>query len=271
MADATELAELKKLIQQQAYRIGVLEDVAEIRNLQHMYGYYLDKCHYTEVVELFTDDAIAMFHGGIWKGKEGVKRLYIGRFQAKFTAGRNGPIDGFLLDHPQLQDVIHVAPDRLTALFRGRSFMQAGRHSEYPADPNDKTAVPRQWWEGGIYENTFARASVNDPWRIHVFNYHPIWHGDFETGWAHTKPNYVPFPTVLYPEDPAGPDEMQDQEARYLWPETHTMPYHWLHPITGEARPSKEELRSVPMQVAIEQRDGLAAKKKQTNGANGSH
>ena len=47
---------------------------------------------------------------GCYKGKAGVRRLYIGRFQTNFTGGKNGPVHGFLLDHPQLQDIIDVAP-----------------------------------------------------------------------------------------------------------------------------------------------------------------
>ena len=40
-----------------------------------------------------------------------MRRLYIERFQTHFTQGHNGPRYGWLLDHPQLQMVIDVAPD----------------------------------------------------------------------------------------------------------------------------------------------------------------
>lgn len=64
---SSEIEELKQLIKSQNHRIGVLEDIAAIRNLQHAYGYYIDKCHYNEVVELFEDDGVVIFHGGIFK------------------------------------------------------------------------------------------------------------------------------------------------------------------------------------------------------------
>ena len=35
------------------HRLGVVEDELAIRRLQHAYGYYLDKCYYDEVVDLF--------------------------------------------------------------------------------------------------------------------------------------------------------------------------------------------------------------------------
>lgn len=94
--------------------------------------------------------------------------------------------------------------------------MQAGRHKDYALDEATR-AVPRQWWEGGIYENEFSRKSVNDPWQIQVLDYHPIWHADFDSGWGHTKPNYVPQLSVCYPEDPAGPDALLSDEERFLW------------------------------------------------------
>jgi acyl-CoA reductase-like NAD-dependent aldehyde dehydrogenase len=52
----------------------------------------------------------------------------------------------------------------------------------------------------------------------------PIWHGDFESGWANTPPEYVPFPKVTYPTDPTGPDELL--EGHWLWPtQDHAVPH----------------------------------------------
>ena len=45
-----------------------------VRRLQHAYGYYLDKCLYDEVVDLFSDSGEVRFMGGIFKGKAGVRR-----------------------------------------------------------------------------------------------------------------------------------------------------------------------------------------------------
>lgn len=134
-------------------------------------GYYLDKCHYEQVVDLFEEDGTVIFHGGIFKvsqtrlvrsgfaadavlqGKKGAERLYLGRFRDRFTGGRNGPVQGFLLDHLLAQDVITVSPDRLEARMRMRTLMSAGRHRDHPVDPATAPTVPRQWWEGGIYES----------------------------------------------------------------------------------------------------------------------
>lgn len=122
-------------------------------------------------------------------------------------------------------------------------------------------ALPR--FEGGIYENVFARDSVDEPWKIKVLNYHPCWHGTYEDGWAHTPAEYVPFPKVLFPEDPSGPDEVLPADEIFLWPDTHTMPFHYAHPVTGEAVPSKSDMRA--MSVA----DGAAQQAEKSASANG--
>ncbi len=169
-------------------RVTICEDEQAVRKLHHLYGYLIDKCLYREVVDLFTEDCEVHFFGGIYRGKAGAARLYIHRFQANFTHGNNGPIDGFLLDHPQHQDVVDIQPDGVTAFGRFRCTMQAGRHKDFAGD--DPRGA-RQWWEGGLYENVYKK--VDGVWRIHVLNYVPQWHADYETGWAHTRPNYVPF------------------------------------------------------------------------------
>ena len=65
-----------------------------IRNLQHAYGYYLDKCLYEEVVDLFAEDGQVIFIGGIYSGRPGIARLYTGRFRSRFAGGVNGPAPG---------------------------------------------------------------------------------------------------------------------------------------------------------------------------------
>lgn len=228
-----EIAELKKV----AYEAA---DIQAIRKLQHQYGYYLDKCLYQQVVDLFDENGTIVFFGGIYRGKPGLKRLYLDRFRKTFTGGRNGPIRGylmrwfptidnrFLLDHIQLQDVVDVSPDRSHAKARFRCFMQAGMHKSQPKIPH----LSSQWWEHGIYENEYIRDPKTGQWKIWWMNYRPQYHADFETGWANTRPNYVPFMTKTFPEDPTGPDELV--EHVYLWPDTEVVPFHYAHPITGE-------------------------------------
>jgi hypothetical protein len=211
-------------------RLGKVEDLLAIRNLQHAYGYYLDKCLYDEVVDLFAEDGEVIFIGGVYKGKKGAARLYAGRFRSNFANGKNGPSHGRLLDHPILQDVITVADDRLTAMARFRVLMQAGTHVSVATA---QTPV-RQWFEGGLYENDYVRS--DGVWKIKKLFYRAFWHGTLEHGWAYTPEDYVPNASVTYPEDPYGPDELL-QDAPRLWPDTTTFPFHYRHPVTGQSVP----------------------------------
>ena len=150
---------LKEQVERLSRQLGIVEDTNAIRKLQHAYGYYLDKCIYEEVVDLFAEDGEVYFNGGIFIGKnKGVRRLYIDNFSEGFTGKKNGPIFGFLLDHLQIQDIVDVAPDRKSAKGRFRTLMQAGAHvsSKSGEEAVKKGQEPMQWWEGGIYENEYV-------------------------------------------------------------------------------------------------------------------
>ena len=228
MDSEKRIEQLEAAVEALINRIGILEDVHAIRRLHHLYGFFIDKCLYDETVDLFAEDSEVRFMGGIFKGKAGARRLYVERFRKNFTNDMNGPVYGFLLDHPQLQDVVDVAPDRKTARARFRCMMQAGRHES----TTEEGTVPRQWWEGGMYENQYVRE--DGVWKIKVLDYNPVWHALFESGWAHTPPEFVPFFTTAYPEDPLGPDALAAEPHRVLWPETSVVPFHCPHPVTGK-------------------------------------
>lgn len=227
----SDISALEKRLDDLEARLTIREGELDVKKLQYLYGYLINKCMYDQVVDLFTDDGEVHFFGGIYRGKAGVRRLYVDRFRKSFTHNNNGPIDGFLLDHPQIQDIVTIMDDGVTAKLRGRSTMQAGRHVDYTDPSNPMTANPRQWWEGGLYENTYKKGA-DGKWRIHILNYFPHWHADFDKGWAYTQEQYVPFPKVCFPEDPIGPDELMD--AHWLWPTHKLLPFHMKHPITGE-------------------------------------
>ena len=220
----SDTAALLARIERLEHELGVQQDIEAIRKLQYTYGYFIDKSQYNEVVDLFAEDGDVWFLGGIYRGKAGVRRLYIERFQTTFTQGHNGPRYGWLLDHPQLQMVIDVAPDRKTATVRGRSMMQAGLHET--AEGNQ-----RAWWEGGIYDNRYVRE--DGVWKISRLGYFPFWHGTFADGWAKTPIDYIPFTKTLFPEDPLGPDAFVEPMTR-LWPATDIVPFPYPHPVTGE-------------------------------------
>ncbi len=220
----TDVADLKREMAGLKHELGMLQDAKAVRELQFKYGYYMDKCLFPAIVDLFADDAELYFMGGIYRGKAGARRLYGG------ATGMNGPADGLLFEHLIVQDIVEVAQDRKTARGRFRTFMQGGAHETNPSPP---PTIPSQFWEGGVYENVY----VNDGgvWKIKVFNYRVVWQADYDTGWAHSSVEslMVSAHTKTFPENPRGPDEIAADPAP-RWPKQGIHPFHYPHPVTGE-------------------------------------
>lgn len=216
-------SELLVRIAEPEHRLGPLEAARSVERLHYQYGYCLDKCYYAEVADLFTDeDPSVYFLRGLFKGKDGVRRLYTGRLGNRFADAANGPSYGRLLDHPQMQPVVTVAPDLLGAKARFRSIMQAGTHHTLKS--------PRQWWEGGVYENVYVRGG--ETWKIKLLNGRPVWRAEFDDGWMRADPDYDGYLSIPYPEDPYGPDEIVGDWQ--MFPEAETVPFHYTHPVTGK-------------------------------------
>jgi hypothetical protein len=227
MSELNELKTLRAQIDQLIRHVQRLEDINSIRHLQYTYGYFMDKGLYSEVVDLFAEDGTLSFMGGFYQGRESVRRLYEGRLRQTFTKGRNHPIYGMLADHMQLQGVIHVADDGLTAKGRFRAFLQGGVHKTMPDPPG---RLPRQWWEAGVYENEYVKEA--GVWKIRLLDYNLQWQAIYEEGWANTEIISTNFPAT-YPEDPAGPDVLREPPPK-LWPETYCVPFHYPHPVTKQ-------------------------------------
>jgi carotenoid cleavage dioxygenase len=193
-----------------------------VRTLQFKYGYYMDKCLFDDIVELFADDATLYFMNGIFRGKAGAQRLYGG------ATGMRGPAPGLLFEHIIAQDVVDVAPDRASARGRFRCFLQGGVHVSVRNPP---ARIPAQFWEAGIYENKYVRQ--DGVWKISVFDYRIVYQASYEDGWAHAPPGplLVSDYQRTWPEDPRGPDELRPSPPR--WPQTFVMPFHYPHPVTG--------------------------------------
>ncbi|KAK0935836.1 hypothetical protein LTR29_012617 [Friedmanniomyces endolithicus] len=218
-------------------RVDKLEAESEVRKLHFKYGYYLDKSISSDLprtLDLFANhpDTYVQFMNGRFKGRAGVKRLYIDRFSATFVKGRNGPVHGFLLDHLQAQDIVDYVPGTNPPKAKGRfrALMSAGTHESM-----EESGLPRglrQWWEGGLYENEYIKE--DGVWKIFRLRYYPFWHGVYDKGWQHTPPDYVPpFAKLVSDGDPLGPDEFVQNDER-LWPDTRVVPFHYTHPVTGE-------------------------------------
>lgn len=219
-------AELYAHIKQLTHRVDTLEDINAIRKLHFAYGYMIDYCRYEDVVNLFSETGEVLFLSGIYRGHDSIRRLYVTWFQDYFLKGREGPINGFLLDHFQMQDIITVSEDRQTAKGRFRTLLAGGVHETFPYRP---AGLPEQFYEAGIYENTYVRE--NGVWKIQRLDYIVEWQSEYEKGWTNTTAHLQPA-TKTYPEDPLGPDELLDIK-RPAWPDRAAIKYHYAHPVTG--------------------------------------
>ncbi|MPS69725.1 MULTISPECIES: nuclear transport factor 2 family protein [unclassified Novosphingobium] len=218
------------------HRVGELEDVNAIRRLHWAYGYYIDFNLPDQVAELFAEDGMVVFLSGEYVGHAGVKRLYGDWIQQRFTGGKPGPVNGLLLDHFQMQDVITVAPDRQTAKGRFRGMLFGGWHDDF--QDTREEIMPQQFMEAGIYENDYVRE--DGVWKIKRLDYMMQWQGDYEQGWAHTTSHLQPA-ALTFPEDPIGPDRLLPQSAhRPTWPYRHDVPMHFAHPRFGNVLAGQE-------------------------------
>ncbi|MEI9814443.1 MAG: nuclear transport factor 2 family protein [Acidobacteriota bacterium] len=123
--DAARLAQLTA-------RLNRMEDETAVQNLQHMYGYYMDRKHFDDVADLFAKD-------GTWNGKTNVPATLESLYGA--PAIRYGE----LFDHILLGTVTTVAPDGKTAAARSTELAQIGLINEFAR------------WEMGTYENRFVK------------------------------------------------------------------------------------------------------------------
>ena len=148
------MADLEARLATLEQRLGELEDINAIRRVHWAYGYYADFNRAEDIVQLFAADGVVVFLSGEYHGHAGVRRLYGTWFQNYFTQGVNGPVEGFLLDHFQMQDIITVAPDRQTAKGRFRGLLMGGSHETRTYKPEN---LPLQFLEAGLYENDYVR------------------------------------------------------------------------------------------------------------------
>ena len=226
MSDPDALAALESRVSSLTRQVARLQDTHAVRCLHFQYGYYIDKCLYEEAVALFSDRGEVRFLNGIYRGTAGLRRLYCNWFRRYFTGGANGPPRGLMFDHLMLQDVVDVAEDGLTARGRFRCLLQGGRHeSMRESIPN----FPQQFWEAGIYENTYVKEG--GIWKIRCLHYDMLWQADYHQGWANSDVHPTPM-TRAFPDDPNGPDELLPEAPR-TWPETRVVPFHYPHPVTG--------------------------------------
>ena len=198
-----------------------LQDHDDIENLQALYGYYFDRNLWDQVAGLFTEQ------GSYEHGQQGV---YAGRArirQALRLLGPDGPQDGWLNQYLQLQPVIDVAEDGLSAQGRWEGLMQLAR----PGTPGA--------WGLGVYENEYRKE--RGAWRIAKLHFYVTAVADYDLMWNRGALPLEGASAVLPPDRPP-------TEVYRALPGVYLPPFHYVHPVTGlpirtEPQPADSLLR----------------------------
>jgi ketosteroid isomerase-like protein len=196
---------------------GLVRDEHQIEVLQRTYGFLVDKNLWTQVADLFTDDGTLEIGGrGVFVGKARVLQYlqYLGR-----------PERGKLYDHTQMEPVVTVAPDGVTAKGRWRALI-------FGADVDKRM----DFLGDAIYENEYRKES--GVWKIAKLHAYFVLYTDFQRGWG------VTFWALTTPEVDLPPD--RKPSARYeIYPGDTFVPYHYK-PGNSWPEPALPGLQPVP-------------------------
>ena len=189
-----------------AHEVQLLKDENGVENLQRIYGFYIDKGMWTQAADLFsTDGTIEIGGSGIFVGQDRVLKYLQ-------SQGEEYPQPGRLNDRMQLQPVVHIAPDGLSAKGRWHLFAQEAVYGEYGR------------WGVGVYENDYVKE--DGVWKIQNLHAYNTMYTPYEDGWGKTAlPNTVP-------SDELPPD--REPSVEYAsYPAVFVVPFHYENPVTG--------------------------------------
>jgi len=148
-------------------RISVMNDEDKVRNLQHAYGYYMDRKMWDDVTDLFTaDGALSIANIGVYDGTKNIRR-------ALERSGPAGLTHGQLNELMQLDMAVAVEPGGIEARARGLEFGMLGE------------AEGTAFYTLAIFENRYVKQ--NDIWRIREMRIFPLMKTEYAQGWAKSQ------------------------------------------------------------------------------------
>ena len=191
-----------------------LAAVNAIENLQGSYGYYADKMLWDEVADLFADDGtLEIGPSGVYAGKESIRRYLM-----SLSGGQVGPLEGVLNDHFQLQPIVTLADDGLTAKGRWRLFLMTGVSGSGSGGN----------WGEGVYENEYVKE--NGVWKIRKLHWFASFVAPYEGGWLHADPKAI----EDYALGRGVPPDRPSSVSYEPYPGVFVPPFHYANPVTGQ-------------------------------------
>ncbi|KAH6663480.1 hypothetical protein B0J14DRAFT_256881 [Halenospora varia] len=147
-------------------RVERMNDEDEVRNLQHAYGYYVDRRMWSDVVDLFVSNSTAKIDGlGTYAGSSGVRQAMEKR------DGPEGLTQGFLNDRPIFDTIVEVLPGGQEAIARGLEVGMLGNANVHVGT-----------WEFSVFRNRFVKD--NGVWKMKELDITPLVAANYSTGWG---------------------------------------------------------------------------------------
>lgn len=201
-------------------KIQQQEDIEAIRRLAYSYGYFMDNALIDEVVDLFATkiDYCEISGYGLYRGRSGCEVIWKEIIGPGLQNEAGQHRFGLLVKHYLLKDVITIGKDGLVA--NGR-FDYIG-FSGALGVPN------RGLNQLGIYRMGFVKD--DGVWKINRFNL------SFDTSDFNDN-NWTMQPGIRCPrKNVPAPDDAH--VLYHPFPESATVPFHFPHPVTGNAIPA---------------------------------
>ena len=211
---AARVAALRARLASIETRTARVADVDAIENLQGSYGYYTDKMLWDEVLDLFADDGtLEIGPSGVYVGKDSIRRyLY------SLSGGKQGPLEGVLNEHFQLQPIVTVAPDGQSANARWRAFLMLGVYGSGSGGN----------WGEGTYENEYVKQ--NGVWKIRKLHWYTTFVAPYEGGWLNVNKKLVDDYALGRGVTPDRPPS----EAYAPYPGVYVPPFSFKNPVSGQ-------------------------------------
>jgi hypothetical protein len=214
-AEQDRLARLEAQVAALQTRLDELNDIEQINKLTRIYGYYLDKALWDELLPLFTDDCeVEISALGVYVGQRQLGVLFkqfLGQGPAK--SGPDGLLPGQLYNHMMLQGIVHVDPGGRSAKGRWRSFMQLAEFGKYGR------------WGEGVETFEYVKDDAGR-WRIHKMHFWRSFHTPYEESWATARSPKGGMQEAYPPDRPPSVDYDP-------YPGAFIAPFHYPNPVTG--------------------------------------
>ncbi len=184
--------------------LAALKAERAIIRLQTAYGYYVDKAQWDEAADLFAKDAtLEIAARGQFRGQDRI-RAYLHALP---------PLKhGTVFNHMQLQPLITVSEDGLSANGRWRAIMEVG------------FVGAEELCGEATYENAYVLE--DGVWKIAKLHAFVTYYVRWNEGWAKGG---VPMGTELPEMKPDAPQTVDYKS----FPDVYIPPYHYPNPVTG--------------------------------------